>query len=86
MDTQKTWQSNVCGESLYQIALTRDLIREVDSSMALAILRPPKGWLKPSEVAMWPLDTGSSLAARIGEQSLFFFEALGLGLGFLMNQ
>ena len=56
---------------------------EEKKKMALAILRQPKGQLKRGKVSMRPLESTESLADRVGDQSLHFFDAWGVGTDFL---
>ena len=51
--------------------------------LADSILEQPINKLKPGKVKMAPLTHGVTLASRVTEQSLHFFQALGVGRGFL---
>ena len=51
--------------------------------LAAAIYSQPRNKLKPGVVEMSPLKPGATLASRVTFQSPYFFEALGIGMGFL---
>ena len=51
--------------------------------LAAAIYSQPRNKLKPGVVEMSPFKPGATLASRVTFQSPYFFEALGIGMGFL---